>query len=525
MVYYCYRLTAITVDPNNPAYSSMAGVLFNKNRTTLVACPNSKTGSYAVPDGVTSIAEEAFLGCNGLDSIALPDTVTSIGDGAFEYCTAVTSMTLPNHVTTIGNWVFEDCRGLTNVTIPNSVTRIGRFAFGNCFSLTSVTIPDSVTSIWDGAFEFCTSLAGITIPDSVTNLDGNVFCGCYSLRHVKLPNRIASIGDELFYWCNSLTNVTIPDSVTRIGQWAFRECPSLAGLTLGSNVTSLGDYALYGCPSLTGVYFQGNAPSLGSAVFDGDDNATVYYLPGTTGWDTTFGGRPTAFWGPPVIQAPPQIQTAEAGSVVGLSVKAAGSLPLFYLWYHNDTYLLSCRTNCALALANVQPSQSGAYTVVITNAAGAITSPPALLNVIAAVERRPVPGLKLTGQTGSLLNVDGAGSLSPTPNWTTLGSVSLTSPSQYYFDLALPLPPQRFYRAWQTGTSAQVLPLALHLVPAITLAGNLGDAWRVDYISRFGPTDAWVTLDTVTLTNTSQLYFDVSAPGQLQRLYRLVQVP
>jgi len=47
----------------------------------------------------------------------------------------------------------------------------------------------------------------------------------------------------------------------------------------------------------------------------------------------------------------------------------------------------------------------------------------------------------------------------------------------------------------------------------------------VDYINQFGPTDAWVTLDTVTLSNTPQLYFDVAAPGQPPRLYRLVQVP
>ena len=67
--------------------------------------------------------------------------------------------------------------------------------------------------------------------------------------------------------------------------------------------------------------------------------------------------------------------------------------------------------------------------------------------------------------------------------------------------------------------------LELHMVPAITLTGSIGDSVRVDAIHRFGPIDAWVTLDTVTLTNTSQLYFDVSAPGQPQRLYRLVQVP
>jgi hypothetical protein len=146
--------------------------------------------------------------------------------------------------------------------------------------------------------------------------------------------------------------------------------------------------------------------------------------------------------------------------------------------------------------------------------------------VIAAVECRPVPGVKVTGETGSLLNVDYANSLSPTPNWTTLGSVSLTSTPQYCCDVTLPLPPQRFYRAWQTGTPSVVPSLSLPgMVPAITLTGNPGDSVRLDYINQFGPIDAWVTLNTVTLTNTSQLYFDVSAPGQPQRLYRLVQVP
>ena len=138
-----------------------------------------------------------------------------------------------------------------------------------------------------------------------------------------------------------------------------------------------------------------------------------------------------------------------------------------------------------------------------------------MLNVIAAVERRPVPGVKVMGEAGSLLNVDYANSLSPAPNWTTLGSVSLTSTSQYCFDLTLPLPPQRFYRAWQTGTPGVIPSLDLHLVPAITLTGNVGDSVRLDCINQFGPIDAWFTLDTVTLTNTSQLYFD--SPAQASR--------
>jgi hypothetical protein len=173
----------------------------------------------------------------------------------------------------------------------------------------------------------------------------------------------------------------------------------------------------------------------------------------------------------------------------------------------------------------VQFSQSGAYTVMASNVLGAVTSAPVMLNVIAAVERRPVPGVNLIGEAGSTLHVDCASPLSPAPNWTPLASVRLISTSQYWFDLPMPLPPQRFYRALLTTPSSQPPTLDLHMVPAITLTGTVGSSVRLDYIKRFGPIDAWVTLATVTLTNTSQLYFDVSAPGQPQRLYRLVQVP
>jgi hypothetical protein len=148
-----------------------------------------------------------------------------------------------------------------------------------------------------------------------------------------------------------------------------------------------------------------------------------------------------------------------------------------------------------------------------------------MLNVIAAVERRPVPGLEVTGQTGSLLNVDYASSLSPAPSWASLGSVSLTSTSGYCFDVSLPLPAQRFYRAWQTAPPSQPPTLDLHTVTAVTLTGTVGSSVRVDCINRFGPIDAWVTLATVTLTNTSQLYFDVATPGQPERLYRIVPPP
>ena len=227
---------------------------------------------------------------------------------------------------------------------------------------------------------------------------------------------------------------------------------------------------------------------------------------------------------PPAVLTSPPTQTAEARGAVNLAVDATGDPPPFYQWFLNGTNLLSC-TSSNLVLTNILFSQSGSYTVVLTNLYGAVTSAPAMLNVIAAVERRPVPGLQLTGEAGGLLNVDAANPLGSTPDWLPLDTVTLASTLQYYFDLTVPLPQQRFYRAWQTGTPSVLPSLDLHLVPAITLTGSIGGSVQVDAINQVGPIDAWFTLDTVALTNSIQLYFDTSAWGQPPRLYRLVQAP
>jgi len=96
-----------------------------------------------------------------------------------------------------------------------------------------------------------------------------------------------------------------------------------------------------------------------------------------------------------------------------LWVDVSSSLPLFYRWYLNATNLISCSTNCDLELTNVQFSQSGAYTVVISNVLGVATSSPSMLNVLAPVERRSVPGVKVMGGPASLLNVDYTDSSAP----------------------------------------------------------------------------------------------------------------
>jgi hypothetical protein len=111
-----------------------------------------------------------------------------------------------------------------------------------------------------------------------------------------IPASVTSIEYLAFYGCTNLTSVTIGTNVTSIGDWAFFNCTSLTSVRVPNSVTSIGDSAFMYCESLTGVYFQGDAPSVGLNVFFRANNATVYDLPGTTGWSATFGDRPTALW-------------------------------------------------------------------------------------------------------------------------------------------------------------------------------------------------------------------------------------
>ena len=155
----CTSLTSINVGENNIKYSSVDGVLFNKDKTVIVKYPAGKADTeYTILNSVTSIGDGAFSNCTGLVTVKISDSVTNIGYRAFYNCDSFVSVVIPDSVTNIDYGAFRDCTSLTFVKIGNSVTRIGVSAFQNCASLTSVTIPVSVTSICAEAFEKCSSL-------------------------------------------------------------------------------------------------------------------------------------------------------------------------------------------------------------------------------------------------------------------------------------------------------------------------------------------------------------------------------
>ena len=619
----CTNLSGVYFQGNAPAVGS--SVFYGDNHATVYYLPGT-TGWGATFGGrptalwnlgtqfnITAnngtITITKYLGSGG--SLTIPSTiaglpVTSIGDGAFA-STSLTSITIGTNITNIGSEAFKDCQSLTSVTVPNSVTSIRDNTFDSCVSLTSVTIPNSVTSIGNYAFDSCVSLTSVGIPNSVTSIGNYTFQNCTNLNGVYFQGNAPTVGSSVFYGDNNATiyylprttgwsatfggrptmlnqfnyetnngtititrytgpggAVTIPDTinglpVTTIGgyydqnyNWygAFAYCRSLTSVTIGTNVTSIVWQAFFGCTSLTNVtipnsvtsigyeafcdcvnlavvYCTGNAPGADSSVF-AYDPATVYYLPGTTGWGATFAGRPAMFWPNsvlPIILAQPLTQTAEMGSPAFFSVGVANTLleAVYYQWYFFSNPLDSA-TNSFLALTNVQPAQAGTYTAIVRNQVGAVVSAWALLSVIPPVARTIVPAVQLPGGTGSVLHLEYADRVvAAVPQWLSLTNATLSAGPQFWFELAQPLPAQRYYRGWQAnGPSA---PLAMSLATEIPLTGTIGSSVRVDYINAIGPTNAWVTLDTVVLTNTTQLYFDTSACRQPQRLYRLVQIP
>ncbi len=276
----CKILTTITVDSNNANYSSIDGVLFNKDATAIITYPAGKqSATYTIPNSVTSIGDNAFNGCSSLSSVNIPESVTSIGDNTFYGCSSLSSVTIPESVTSIGDNAFNGCSSLSSVNIPESVTSIGDNAFYGCSSLSSVTIPESVTSIGDEAFEYCTSLSSVNIPESVTSIGDNAFYGCSSLSSVNIPESVTSIGDEAFEYCTSLSSVTIPDSVTSIGYATFSGCSSLSSVNIPDTVTSIGNYAFNNCTSLSSVPIPDSVTSIGHCAFEGCTSLSSVTIP------------------------------------------------------------------------------------------------------------------------------------------------------------------------------------------------------------------------------------------------------
>ena len=149
----CTSLANITVEANNARFSSVEGILYNKEKTELLCYPRGKEDTaFTVPCSVTHIGEGAFSSCAHLANITIPNSVKSIGSEAFYNCANLVTFDISDSVTSISDYTFMGCTSLESVAIPNSVTSIGDYAFYNCTALMDVYYYGSVNMRNDMSF-------------------------------------------------------------------------------------------------------------------------------------------------------------------------------------------------------------------------------------------------------------------------------------------------------------------------------------------------------------------------------------
>ena len=297
--YGCTGLTSVTI-PNS--VTSIGEYAFR-------TC--SGLTSVTIPGSVTSIGNNAFWGCFGLTKVNIEDisawcniSFASYDSNPLSYAhhlylngEEIKNLVIPDGVTSIGNDAFRDCSGLTSVTIPNSVTNIESLAFVGCSGLTSVHISDleawcniQFTNAFSSPLFYAHHLYlngeevnDLVIPNSVMSIGNSAFDGCSGLTSVAIPNSVTSIGNYAFERCSGLTSVTIPNSVTSIGNGAFSECSGLTSVTIPNSVTSIGNSAFEYCSGLTSVKVETDTPVTisSSNTFSNSANATLYVPKGS----------------------------------------------------------------------------------------------------------------------------------------------------------------------------------------------------------------------------------------------------
>ena len=327
----CSGLTSISVASGNTVFNSRNNcnaIIRTEDNTLLFGCQNT-----VIPETVTAIASYAFKGHFYLKAINIPSGVTSIGEEAFIGCSDLMDITsdIKKPFSISNNTFSENTYQNATLTVPAFAKTLyqiksGWKKFANILEkelkddeifivetsegvemmFKVISVQDKTCQVISPAIDKATT-GSITIPEnvgsySVISIDDSAFADCTGLTSVSIPNSVTSIGEKSFSGCTGLTSLTIPGNVTSIGRDAFDNCSGLASISVASrntvydsrnncnaiietqtntlirgckntsitnSVTSIAEKAFSGCTSLTSIKIPESLTSIGEAAFTG----------------------------------------------------------------------------------------------------------------------------------------------------------------------------------------------------------------------------------------------------------------
>lgn len=262
--YRCHNLTEILVDEANPNFVSVDGVLYNKDMTKLVSCPEGKTGDFIIPQSVTELQVSALNGCSNLTSITLPDGLKTIGSNALYLCSGISSISITANVASASTAFLGRCNSLQEIIVehgnenykvvdnmlynsdmttllmapvgsntlidinelPESVTSILSFAYSGSKALTNVYIPARINTIGIGAFIYTPNLINFDVDENHAS-----YCSVDGVLFNKAKTQVIA------YPYGRTDTYVVPDGVTTLTANSFRGA-NLTGLVIPASVTT-----------------------------------------------------------------------------------------------------------------------------------------------------------------------------------------------------------------------------------------------------------------------------------------------
>ena len=208
-------LVAIDVAEGNKSYTDIDGVLYDRSLTRMVRCPQAKKGHVRIPDGVSTIPQNAFCECSGVTNVVFPKGLKTIVEFAFYHCRGLRGLELPEGLETIERLAFCGCTGIEDVVLPDSLELLGKRAFWGDKALRRVVFGKNLREVPPECFAECTRLERVVLPEGIERIKDRAFDGCASLERLKIPSTVEKIDPSAFTRCTSLASIEVASANPR----------------------------------------------------------------------------------------------------------------------------------------------------------------------------------------------------------------------------------------------------------------------------------------------------------------------